>query len=106
MLAVVGRKIIPDPEFFRFDERREFCRKYDGYPEFCERKLCWIFQIIGDFFFHISFPLFFFIYIFFLLVLIFDGMKNHVSRLCENNNTPCQQKEKKICLCKVENDQH
>jgi len=43
MFAVVGRKIIPDPEFFRFDERREFCRKYDGYPEFCDRKLCWIF---------------------------------------------------------------
>ncbi|XP_070192367.1 protein O-linked-mannose beta-1,2-N-acetylglucosaminyltransferase 1-like isoform X3 [Littorina saxatilis] len=31
-----GRKIIPDPEFFRFDERREFCKKFDGYPEFCD----------------------------------------------------------------------
>lgn len=33
---LVGRKIIPDPAFFRFDERREFCKKYDGYPEFCD----------------------------------------------------------------------
>ncbi|PVD24594.1 hypothetical protein C0Q70_15078 [Pomacea canaliculata] len=33
---LVGRKIIPDPEFYRFDERREFCKKYDGYPEFCD----------------------------------------------------------------------
>ncbi|KAL8595251.1 hypothetical protein ACOMHN_043403 [Nucella lapillus] len=33
---LVGRKIIPDPEFYRFDERRDFCKKYDGYPEFCD----------------------------------------------------------------------
>lgn len=31
-----GRKIIPDPAFYRYDERREFCKKYDGYPEFCD----------------------------------------------------------------------
>lgn len=35
---VTGRKIVPDPEFYRFDERREFCKNYDGYPEFCDRK--------------------------------------------------------------------
>lgn len=33
---LVGRKIIPDPEFDRFDERRQFCKNYDGYPEFCD----------------------------------------------------------------------
>lgn len=37
-ITVHGSKIIPDPPAKRNDARREFCKKYDGYGEFCARK--------------------------------------------------------------------
>ncbi|XP_046354639.1 protein O-linked-mannose beta-1,2-N-acetylglucosaminyltransferase 1-like [Haliotis rufescens] len=33
---IKGQKIVPDPDVYRNDARREFCKKYDGYPEFCD----------------------------------------------------------------------
>lgn len=33
---IVGSQVIPDPPANRNDIRREFCKKYDGYGEFCD----------------------------------------------------------------------
>lgn len=34
--TIHGSEIIPDPQVSRNDARREFCKKYDGYGEFCD----------------------------------------------------------------------
>lgn len=34
--TIKGTEIIPDPQVSRNDARREFCKKYDGYGEFCD----------------------------------------------------------------------
>ena len=34
--TIKGSKIIPDPQVSRNDARRGFCKKYDGYGEFCD----------------------------------------------------------------------
>ena len=34
--VIQGSEIIPDPQVSRNDARRDFCKKYDGYGEFCD----------------------------------------------------------------------
>jgi len=38
ILTVSGLKVAPDPGVHRNEGRRDFCKKYDGYPEFCDGK--------------------------------------------------------------------
>jgi hypothetical protein len=37
--TVEGSDIIPDPPANRNDARRDFCKKFDGYGDFCNRKI-------------------------------------------------------------------
>ncbi|XP_041349879.1 protein O-linked-mannose beta-1,2-N-acetylglucosaminyltransferase 1-like [Gigantopelta aegis] len=33
---IIGQAIVPDPDVIRNDARRNFCKKYDGYFEYCD----------------------------------------------------------------------
>jgi hypothetical protein len=41
--TVEGSDIIPDPPANRNDARRDFCKKFDGYGDFCNRKILFYF---------------------------------------------------------------